>query len=291
MQPTSLKLTLACAALGTVIGVAWWGLRRSHAMVDADLIKRQSSFQSMHDVASAARLLPVPSEPGPLSDAVHQALRIGCKDDQIPDDVTASLASTFARTISLRYAHPPAEYVQWMIAGGARLWKKDEVAKFGWDLDATARHYLGDAATGFESGEAQLPLIMAESDRRGGGASRITRISLTAEGWEAAIKRVTPEDPAWPEIPGKIGKAVADGATIASVKTWWAADWKFTKAFDKHGSTYAAFIAGAVECADGKRRNVYLAYVYDVERAVWTCSNIAVVLDAGAKDSGVRFEL
>lgn len=291
MQPLHLKLTLAFAAISAIAFVAHWGWRRSHSAIDADLLQRHTSFQSMHTRASEVQLVAVSPDPRALTDVIRQSLQLNGSLDQIPTDITSSLASTFAKTLSLRYAHPPADYVQWMLTSGERIWQKEEVAKFGWDLDATAKHYLGNTATSFDGAQTQLPQIMAESDRRNSGSSRIVRISLHADHWEAAVKRVTPEDPNWPDIPGKIGKAVANGATIASVKTWWAVDSQFKHAFNKHGSTYAAFIAGVVECADGKRRSVYWAFVYDVERAVWTCSNIAVVLDPNAKENAVRFEL
>jgi hypothetical protein len=292
-------LTLSRTTQGTIAGVvllgvavaAWFSLHRSHAVVDADTQRRRVIVQDMLLSTAYARLEPIAPEPEKLQAILMQAM-IPAHIDQnegIPKVVGATLASTFAQSISLRYACGPTEYVAWAFGRGDRVWRQEEMLKFGWDLDETAKHYLGDAEPKFHDPKMQLPRIMAEADRRNKGQSRIVRVAADAKDWEISIKRVTPTDPDGPEIPGKIGRAIANGATLCIVHSWWAGT-SLADVFEKHGETYVAYIAAPIECADGTRHSAYWSYVYDMDRGMWTGPSVGIVLDPQEKINCIRFE-
>jgi hypothetical protein len=281
---------IALFALISLAAIVWFSMLRTRHRVDQDFQRRQSAFTEMNQAAEQSTLSTLSADPQPVIATLRQTSILTTEGTSVPDDVAVSLVESIARGLTLRYAHSPGAYVKWMNSSGHRMWRKEEMIPFGWDLDATAKHYLGDAVQGIGTGEAELPGIMAESDRRNRGASKITKISNRPDDWELSIKRVTPQDHSWPDLPGKIGRAVAAGATLCTVKTWWAVDSKFADAFEKHRGTYVAFVATSVECGDGKRRSLYWAYIYDQERAVWTCSNVAMVLDPKDGAQCTRFE-
>jgi len=284
------KTGLIVLFVAIVLAAGLWRIQKSHRQADQDAVRREQIVSEMISASDALELIPLSTgSPEVMSVVKKSALAAGVLAD-VPSDISGDLARTFVRDITLRFTASPEQYISAQTAVGHRVWSRDEAAKLGWDLDAASKHYLGETKSTNTFDATLLPLIMTESDRRNGGASKITKVSSRAADWEIAIKRATPEDPSSPEIPGKIGTAISAGALAFSMRTWWDVDVSFRKAFDAHREAYVAFIAGVVECADGRRRNMYWCYVFDQEKSLWCCAAIGVVVDPKDRSLFTRFE-
>ncbi|MBU6412558.1 MAG: hypothetical protein KGS45_03725 [Planctomycetes bacterium] len=273
-----------------LLAAGLWRVQKTHREVDQDAVRREQIISEMISASKTVRLIPLSSESSEVASAVNTSAIAAGVLANVPSDISGDLAHTFVRDVTLRFTASPEQYISAQTDVGHRIWSREGAAKLGWDLDAASKHYLGEANTTTTFIASSLPLIMAESDRRNDGASKITKVPIRAEDWEIVIKRVTPEDPSSPDIPGKIGRAAFAGATAFSMRTWWEVDVSFRKAFDAQREAYIAFVAGVVECADGKRRNIYWCYLYDQEKAVWCCAAIGVVVDPKDQSLFTRFE-